>query len=697
MKKIVFAFLFSISFQVNAQWFWQNPLPQGNFLSDILFVDSINGYAAGTFGTILKSTDGGNNWVNITTDIEDSFKKLTFASIQNGWAMNLYNSSLNRTTDAGITWENIGEITNSYLNDFEMINDSIGYACGPDSKIFKTTNGGLSWSLNETPFYISGLYSIDFINQNVGFCGGSSTYLLKTTDGGNNWVEYSLPIGPFDSNINFLEFKNATFGYIGGYEEDHGLILITTDGGNSWLRRILGNSIYQLYFEDINKGWARTGDGIVYYTTDSGLNWNQLFDNCVVFNFFSENNSWAIKNLNNIFYSDNGWQTFETQIKSITHQLLEDISINDSDKVFICGNQNILGTIDRGKSWNILYNNLNKYFSSLTIKDETEIWAVGNDGMITFSLDNGLNWNEVQLSSSWLEDICFINSSKGFAVGTKYWSGRIFKTNDGGISWDSLSNTPQAEIFEKIIFSNDSIGWINSNTGIYKSENSGENWTLIKPGRYHTLEIFGNSIWTSSANYIIFSNNFGLTWNNIQVYDFQNNIVRTIQSISFIDENKGWICIDDGRIYKTNDGGFTWTEDSRLAGIGIYDIKFLNAELGWGVGSGGSIIHHNRSVNAINENLQEKAPNGYTLQQNYPNPFNPSTSIQYAISSTQFVTLKVYDLLGREVATLVKEEKTAGSYNVEFRMQNLELSSGIYFYKLQAGEFVESKKMILLK
>jgi len=83
------------------------------------------------------------------------------------------------------------------------------------------------------------------------------------------------------------------------------------------------------------------------------------------------------------------------------------------------------------------------------------------------------------------------------------------------------------------------------------------------------------------------------------------------------------------------------------------------------------------------------------LQQNYPNPFNPSTSIQYAISSTQFVTLKVYDLLGREVATLVNEEKTTGSYEVEFNGNNL--TSGIYFYKLQAGSFVETKKMVLIK
>jgi len=97
-------------------------------------------------------------------------------------------------------------------------------------------------------------------------------------------------------------------------------------------------------------------------------------------------------------------------------------------------------------------------------------------------------------------------------------------------------------------------------------------------------------------------------------------------------------------------------------------------------------------------------PTEYVLYQNYPNPFNPSTSIQYAISSKQFVTLKVYDLLGREVVTLVNEEKSAGAYNVQFTINNLpagrqgvQLSSGIYFYRLQAGSFVETKKMILLR
>ena len=94
-------------------------------------------------------------------------------------------------------------------------------------------------------------------------------------------------------------------------------------------------------------------------------------------------------------------------------------------------------------------------------------------------------------------------------------------------------------------------------------------------------------------------------------------------------------------------------------------------------------------------NYFERKPNSFLLSQNYPNPFNPTTSMQYAIGSRQFVTLKVYDLLGREVATLVNEEKPAGEYEVEF--DGTKLPTGIYFYQLKAREYSETKKMILLR
>jgi len=83
------------------------------------------------------------------------------------------------------------------------------------------------------------------------------------------------------------------------------------------------------------------------------------------------------------------------------------------------------------------------------------------------------------------------------------------------------------------------------------------------------------------------------------------------------------------------------------------------------------------------------------LLQNYPNPFNPTTSRQYAIGSRQFVTLKVYDLLGIEIATLVNEEKPAGEYEIKFNASGL--PSGIYFYQLRSGNYTETKKMVLIR
>ena len=85
----------------------------------------------------------------------------------------------------------------------------------------------------------------------------------------------------------------------------------------------------------------------------------------------------------------------------------------------------------------------------------------------------------------------------------------------------------------------------------------------------------------------------------------------------------------------------------------------------------------------------------YELEQNYPNPFNPSTSIKFAISNKQFVSLKVYDVLGNEVTTLLNDQKPAGIYEIEFDANNL--SSGIYYYRIVAGSFTDTKKMILLK
>jgi hypothetical protein len=110
--------------------------------------------------------------------------------------------------------------------------------------------------------------------------------------------------------------------------------------------------------------------------------------------------------------------------------------------------------------------------------------------------------------------------------------------------------------------------------------------------------------------------------------------------------------------------------------------------------NGSNQISVNVSITGV-ENQQTQIPNEYNLEQNYPNPFNPSTIINYAVPKTSLVTIIIYDVLGREVRTIVNEERTAGNYSVQFNAGNL--ASGIYFYRIQAGSFVQTKKLILLK
>ena len=132
----------------------------------------------------------------------------------------------------------------------------------------------------------------------------------------------------------------------------------------------------------------------------------------------------------------------------------------------------------------------------------------------------------------------------------------------------------------------------------------------------------------------------------------------------------------------------------------LYQVGFANQQLGWILGDGGRILNTTTGGISFIEEIELKQPSNFYLTQNYPNPFNPVTKIKFEIpgqarNDNTLVTLKIYDLLGREIATLINEEKPAGKYEVEFNATNL--PSGIYFYRIQAGDFIKTRKMVLLR
>ena len=179
--------------------------------------------------------------------------------------------------------------------------------------------------------------------------------------------------------------------------------------------------------------------------------------------------------------------------------------------------------------------------------------------------------------------------------------------------------------------------------------------------------------------------------------------ISSYNSVHFFNDNVGWAAGGyriEGQlkssIIKTTDGGNSWIDQQGPSSDGLSKLYFINENTGWAVGDG-IFKTITGGVSGIDDKPGSSSfiPKEIELYQNYPNPFNPVTTITYQLSEIGTVTLKIFDLLGREVKTLVNEEKGIGKYNVQFNASSL--ASGMYLYQLRVNEYVSTKKMLLLK
>ncbi|MDZ4712558.1 MAG: T9SS type A sorting domain-containing protein [bacterium] len=185
----------------------------------------------------------------------------------------------------------------------------------------------------------------------------------------------------------------------------------------------------------------------------------------------------------------------------------------------------------------------------------------------------------------------------------------------------------------------------------------------------------------------------GQNWTGMFHSTFNNSY-----SIFFTDINKGWSAGDYGLIWHTSNSGLNWTQQTPVVNNRIYrSIYFTDSLTGWCVGDSGRILKTTTGGILTNfTNTNSEIPTEYKLDQNYPNPFNPKTIINYELGITNYVSLKVYDVLGNEIAALVNEKKSAGSYSFVFDGNNI--PSGIYFYRLEVdGKIIDTKRMVILK
>lgn len=373
----------------------------------------------------------------------------------------------------------------------------------------------------------------------------------------------------------------------------------------------------------------------------------------------------------------------------------------------------IFRTTNGGVNWSLVYRtDYSESFRCIFFINESTGWIGSYNRIIYKTTNGGVNWAGVSnsIGTGGINDICFINENTGWLItGT----GGAGTTSDGGLSW--FMNAPN--------FSGRAVHFFNGLTGIIatnertirRSISAGNGYTQIYqlPAYAFVTDFhFLNSQTGFAAGndkLIVKTTNSGLNWDIINL-DNNGPPAENFRKIFFIDEQLGYGAgqnvypgesVVSALFKKTTNGGLNWTDIFLNSNTSSFeDIIITEGQTAYIVGMQNHIF---RSTNAgyigINP-ISSEIPSHFSLYQNYPNPFNPSTKIKFEIplnveTTRWVVSLRIFDILGREVHTLVNENLKPGIYEADFNAADL--PSGVYFYKLQAGEFKDTKKMILIK
>ncbi len=401
---------------------------------------------------------------------------------------------------------------------------------------------------------------------------------------------------------------------------------------------------------------------------------------------------------------------------------LFDIFFIDSLDGWVVGNNGtLLHSIDGGNTWNEQQLANNHLLQSVHFINNNEGWIAGSAGIIYYTQDGGLNWiNQNSNTSFDLRNIFFINDSLGWVVGGSISEGVILKTNNKGVTWNIIDQELSGS-FLGVFFINDSLGWVVGGSSlfdnfeyavIWHTADGGLSWEqqfVSTPGPLAEVK-FINEIegWAVGWNHnAVHTTDGGTSWNFITVD--QDSIITNYAFSDLITLNYGTIkCISQSNIYHSIDGGTNWVDEFELEFLHVFampKLSFVDYETGWAIDYHTIYKYSNDLISITHDN---SLPKKFTFHQNYPNPFNPATTFRYNIPENSIVNLTIYDLLGRQVRTLINQTQDAGNKLVIWNATNdngKPVSAGVYLYKIQViqkdggqtGEYMQMKKMILMK
>lgn len=401
-------------------------------------------------------------------------------------------------------------------------------------------------------------------------------------------------------------------------------------------------------------------------------------------------------------------------LNSGTDSHLRSVHFIDEDNGWVAGMDNyIKSTYNGGETWMNTSTHgwsTDRWYSIFAINSE-EIYACGS----TFNYDRwqtnyartdngGSSWT---LPTSWgnaygsVKEVFFLNADLGWKVGFNTPSGRLWRTTEGINGWDlyiRVDHNPYS-----VYFIDENIGWISCTDGyVLTSTDGGETWIENATGVTETLNsiFFINSStgWAvgddSDIGVIIKSTDGGTTWSQVN-----HPATMSLYSVQFVNANIGWTCgskLDSGEergvILYTNDGGENWTEQYVCDQLStLFSLFFIDGLTGWAVGYDGIMLKTTNAGGTSFEGIDETSDK-YLTSISFPNPSSTTTTIKYILKQPETVAITVFNHLGNEVE-FIKQEQTSGNQQVVCNVEKL--ASGIYFYKLVAGEYTSSGKIVV--
>lgn len=543
------------------------------------------------------------------------------------------------------------------------------------------------------------------------------------------WEQVSNGIG--NQMVNAL-IINGSYMFAG--TETNG-VYVSTDNAVTWSQTTLtGNRVLCLAAAGsyLYAGTYTAGVYDFYYSSDYGTTWTQSSLNNMRISMLAVSGStlfaavgWGTSTSGVYFSNDNGVTWTQTSLHNFT------VSVIADGNTLYAGTQNLTGgdilyrSNDLGTTWTPFLINRRIFSMYFGTGFMFAGYAGNNGGGICKSTDNGATWTTVLNA---VHTYAFAGIGNSVFAGTHQYG--AYQTSNNGTTWDIRNEgLPELRGIQDLKYCNNFV-YAATQSGIWRN-----------PNNYFTL-FYDNGTYTGMNNWIT-NQGWGFTWavtngaftdspgkNNL-IKNYVNNADNSMTlknainvsgyeylKVSFTHKYLTQSGKDFCRVEVSADNGLTWAVAKNYSGtmdtmindeIDITNLanKSTNMKIRFRLTSDSKIVKDGWYVTNIrviyktsNGNLHDNTvtnelPKNYLLGQNYPNPFNPKTIINYQLTMNSDVKLIVYDVMGREVITLVNQMQNAGKYEVEWDASNF--SSGAYFYKITAGEYIDVKKMILLK